>query len=171
MSLLTVAPGERGADTLALDAYAPEGGGLKQPEETASGPNGGSVETAGVVGRPQLEAMIISQVEQCYEAIRTKDIARVTEMYRPATRSDQDQLNKLSRILRTPEWKAVVSERVDGAPQVGEEAAAMEFSLKLSWKDPGGRVLTSRPLFRAEFGRHRSEWALSSCRIVGSPEL
>jgi serine/threonine protein kinase/uncharacterized protein YjdB len=170
MSILTVVPGERAADTLALDAYAPEGGGLKQPEETASRPEGGSVETAGV-GRQQLEAMIISQVEQCYEAIRTKDIARVTEMYRPATRSDQDQLNKLSRILRTPESKAVVSERVDGAPQVGEEAAAMEFSLKLSWKDPGGRVLTSRPLFRAEFGRHRSEWALSSCRIVGSPEL
>jgi hypothetical protein len=170
MSLLTVVPGERGADTLASEAYAPEGGGLKQPEETASRPDGGSAETA-AVGREQLEAMIISQVEQCYEAIRTKDIARVTEMYRPATRSDQDQLNKLSRILRTPEWKAVVSERVDGAPQVGEEAAAMEFSLKLSWKDPSGRVLTSRPLFRAEFGRHRSEWALSSCRIVGSPEL
>ena len=80
-------------------------------------------------------------------------------------------MNKLSWILRTPEWQAVVSERVDGAPQVGEEAAAMEFSLKLRWKEPSGRLLTSRPLFRAEFGRHRSEWELSSCRIVGSPEL
>jgi hypothetical protein len=47
----------------------------------------------------------------------------------------------------------------------------MEFSLKLSWKDSNGRLLTSRPLFRAEFGKHRSEWELSSCRIVGSPEL
>ncbi len=170
MSLMTVVAGEGAGDTLGLEAYAPEGGGLKQTEETASRSQGASLESDGA-GRRQLEAMIISQVEQCYEAIRTKDIARVTELYRPATRSDQDQLNKLSRILRTPEWKAVVSERVDGAPQFGEEAAAMEFSLKLSWKDSGGRPLTSRPLFRAEFGRHRSEWELSSCRIVGSPEL
>jgi eukaryotic-like serine/threonine-protein kinase len=170
MSLLTIVPGDGAGDTLKLEAYAPEGGALKQPEETASRSEGGSLEGDGA-GRRQIEAMIVSQVEQCYEAIRTKDISRVTEMYRPATRSDQDQLKKLSRILRTPEWKAVVSERVDGAPQVGEEAAAMEFSLKLSWKDFNGRLLTSRPLFRAEFGKHRSEWELSSCRIVGSPEL
>jgi len=170
MSLVTVVPGAGAGDTLRFEAYAPEGGALKQPEETGSSSESGSLEND-AAGRRQLEAMIVSQVEQCYEAIRTKDIGRMTEMYRPATRSDQDQLKKLSQILRTPEWKAVVSERVDGAPQVGEEAAAMEFSLKLSWKDATGRLLTSRPLFRAEFGKHRSEWELSSCRIVGSPEL
>jgi eukaryotic-like serine/threonine-protein kinase len=170
MSLMTVVAGDGAADTLRFEAYAPEDGALKQPEESATRSEGVSPEND-AAGRQQLEAMIVSQVEQCYEAIRTKDIARMTEMYRPATRSDQDQLKKLSRILRTPEWKAVVSERVDGAPQVGDEAAAMEFSLTLSWKDSNGRLLTSRPLFRAEFGKHRSEWELSSCRIVGSPEL
>jgi serine/threonine protein kinase len=170
MSLLTVVAGNGSGDTLGLEAYAPEAAGLRQPEETAIRSEGASSENDGAERR-QLEALIILQVERCYEAIRTKDIARVAEMYRPATRSDQDQLNKLSRILRTPERQAVVSERVDGAPQVGDEAAAMEFSLELRWKDPGGRLLTSRPLFRAEFGKHRSEWELSSCRIVGSPEL
>jgi hypothetical protein len=170
MSLLTVVAGDGARDTLGLEAYAPEGGGVRQPEETALQTDGASSETDGAERR-RLEALIISQVEQCYEAVRTKDIARVAQLYRPATRSDQDQLKKLSRILRTPEWQAVVSERVDGAPQVGDEAAAMEFSLKLRWKDAGGRLLTSRPLFRAEFGKHRNEWELSSCRIVGSPEL
>jgi eukaryotic-like serine/threonine-protein kinase len=170
MSLLTVVAGDGARDTRGLEAYAPEGGEVRQPEETALQTDGASSETDGAERR-RLEALIISQVEQCYEAVRTKDIARVAQLYRPATRSDQDQLKKLSRILRTPEWQAVVSERVDGAPQIGDEAAAMEFSLELRWKDAGGRLLTSRPLFRAEFGKHRSEWELSSCRIVGSPEL
>jgi serine/threonine-protein kinase len=170
MSLLTVVAGSGAPDTLRSDAYAPEGVANRQPEETAMQSSATPAETDGAE-RQRLEALIISQAEQCYEAVRTKDIARVTQMYRPATRSDQDQLKKLSRILRTPEWQADVSERVDGAPQVGEEAAAMEFSLQLRWKDATGRVLTSRPLFRAEFGKHRSEWELSSCRIVGSPEL
>jgi eukaryotic-like serine/threonine-protein kinase len=168
MSLLTVIPADHG-DTLGLEAYAPETAGLKQPEETAIQSKGTSSEPD--AERRQLEALIMAEVGQCYEAVRSKDLARVAEMYRPATRSDQDQLKKLSRILRTPEWEAVVSERVDGAPQFGTDAAAMEFTLQLKWKDASGRLLTSRPLFRVEFGRRRNEWELSSCRIVGSPEL
>ena len=95
----------------------------------------------------------------------------MSELYRPTRKADEDKLNKLARILQTPEWNAVVGERVDGARQHGTEAASMEFSFQLIWRDAFGGRLTSRPVFRAEFARNGNEWEISSCRIVGSPKL
>jgi hypothetical protein len=95
----------------------------------------------------------------------------VAELYRPTKKSDEDKLNKLMRILRTEEWTAVVGERIDGTQQLGTDAAAMEFTFQLVWKDAFGGRLTSRPVFRAELARTGNEWEISSCRIVGSPKL
>jgi hypothetical protein len=110
-------------------------------------------------------------VQQCYEAIRSKDVARVTELYRPMKKSDEQKLNKLTRVLRTEEWGAVVGKRVDGARELGPQAAAMEFSFGLVWKDAFGGRLNSQPVFRAEFAKQGNEWEISSCRMVGSPKL
>ena len=109
-------------------------------------------------------------MQQCYDALRSKNVDRVTELYRPVDKSDREKLNKLTRILRTEEWSAVVGERVDGTRQLGSGAAA-EFSFHLAWKDAFGGRLTSRPVFRAEFARSGNRWEMSSCRIVGSPKL
>ncbi len=121
--------------------------------------------------RQQLEARIRSGVEQCYAALSAKDVSRMAEMYRPATKSDQENLKRLSRILRTAEWEAAVGERIDGARQIGTERARAEFSLHLAWRDAFGGRLGSDPVFRAEFARDGNRWAMSSCRIVGSPKL
>jgi hypothetical protein len=110
-------------------------------------------------------------VLQCYDALRSKDVARVTQLYRPTKKSDEDKLNKLARILETEEWAAVVGERVDGARQLGSRDAAVTFSFQLVWKDAFGGRLTSRPVFRAEFAKIGYEWEMSSCRITGSPKL
>jgi uncharacterized protein YjdB len=124
-----------------------------------------------VSDRQALEARVRSGAEQCYGALSAKDVARITEMYRPATKSDEENLKRLSRILRTGEWEAVVGHRVDGARQVGAEHATAEFSVHLAWKDAFGGRLSSDPVFRVEFARDGSRWELSSCRIVGSPKL
>ena len=121
--------------------------------------------------RQRLEAAILTGVQQCYDALRLKNVARVAELYQPTQKSDVHQLNKLTRILRTEEWGAVVGKRVDGIRQLGTKAAAMEFSFQLEWKDSFGGRLTSRPVFRAEFAKNGNEWEMSSCRIVGSPKL
>jgi serine/threonine protein kinase len=121
--------------------------------------------------RQQLEARIRSGVEQCYAALSAKDESRMAAMYRPATKSDRENLKRLSRILRTNEWEAVVGERVDGAPQIGTERAGAEFSLHLAWRDAFGGRLGSDLVFRAEFARSGTRWEMSSCRIVGSPDL
>ena len=110
-------------------------------------------------------------MQQCYDALRSKNVARVAELYRPTEKSDKQKLNKLTRILRTEEWGAVVGKRVDGTRELGTEAAAMEFSFQLVWKDAFGGRLTSRPAFRAEFAKNGNEWEISSCRIVGSAKL
>jgi len=117
------------------------------------------------------EAWIRAGVDECYGALQSKDVARLTALYRPANGSDRDKLKKLTHILRTSELAAVVGERVDRDPQVGPGSAAMEFSVSLTWKAPSGGVLTSHPDFRAEFAESGGRWEMSSCRIVGSPRL
>jgi hypothetical protein len=60
---------------------------------------------------------------------------------------------------------------VDGARRIGLDAAMMEFSVRLTWKDAFGGRLASEPVFRAEFTRAAKGWEMSSCRIVGAPRL
>lgn len=152
--------------------------------DSGPGPLSSDVDSASIVPAPErtpatdqvherelAEARILAGVERCYAALQAKDVARLTELYRPATREDEDKLKKLSRVLRTREWSAEVGERTDGLRQVGLESAAMEFNVHLSWKDSFGGHLNSQPVFRAEFTRTSDGWEMSSCRIVGSPKL
>ncbi len=157
---LTVLPTDSSADTLAVQGYEPDSAEPADtfPEDPAA-------------ARQRRDVGILAGVRQCYDALRSKDVARVAELYRPATKSDEDKLSKLTRILRTEEWSAVVGDRVDGTRQLDTAKAAMEFSFALLWKDAFGGRLTSRPVFRAEFARNGNEWEMSSCRIVGSPRL
>ncbi len=110
-------------------------------------------------------------VEECYGAIRSKDVERVTRMYSPKSYADEDKLTRLVRILRTEPWKASVGKRVDGAREMNAAAPAAEFSFRLAWTGMHGGRLSSQPIFRAEFSRSADDWTMSSCRIVGSPKL
>jgi uncharacterized protein YjdB len=114
---------------------------------------------------------MVAGVEQCYGALQEKDVDRVQELYKAATRADQDKLKKLSRILRTDEWAAEVGAREDGAQRIENDTATMDFSFRLTWKDAFGGRLNSQPVFRAEFARNGSKLDLSNCRIIGSPKL
>ena len=163
-------PTDGPADTLAIQGYEPEPVPPVEPEEAAAEPADTLAEDPGGAGR-RLDAGILTGVQQCYDGLRSKDVARVTELYRPTNESDKDKLNKLTRILRTEEWSAMVGERVDGTRQVSPSTAAMEFSFQLVWKDAFGGRLSSRPVFRAEFAKSGNAWEISSCRIVGSPKL
>ena len=110
-------------------------------------------------------------VDQCYNAVAQKDVSELEELYHPESKTDQDNLKKLSRILRTSEWGAQVGEREDGAQRIGSATASMEFGLRLSWKDAFGGRLTSHPVFRVEFVKDGTTLDLSSCRIIGTPDL
>jgi hypothetical protein len=168
-SQVTVLPAETSADTLAVQGYESESGPPGEPEQTTAEPAVTFPEDPDAE-RQRLDAGILTGVQQCYDALRSRDVARVAELYRPTKKSDKEKLNKLTRILRTEEWAAVVGERVDGPRQLGSGASA-EFSFQLMWKDAFGGRLTSRPTFRAEFVKNGDEWEISSCRIVGSPKL
>jgi serine/threonine protein kinase/uncharacterized protein YjdB len=169
-SRLTVLSPEATVDTFSVQAYEPEPGPPEKPQETAADPAVTSLEDRSAE-RARRDAIIRMGVLQCYDALRSKDVARVTHLYRPTKKSDEDKLNKLARILETEEWAAVVGERVDGARQLGSRDAAVTFSFQLVWKDAFGGRLTSRPVFRAEFAKIGYEWEMSSCRITGSPKL
>jgi hypothetical protein len=103
--------------------------------------------------------------------VRSKDLDRLARLYAPKTLADEEKLRRLSRILRTEPWQAVVGRRVDGVREFGSRSAAAEFSFRLTWRDSYGGRLSSQPIFRAEFTREGDDWVLSSCRIVGSPKL
>jgi hypothetical protein len=64
-----------------------------------------------------------------------------------------------------------VGDREDGTQHIDGATAAMDFSFRLTWKDAFGGRLSSNPVFRAEFAKNGNSWDLSSCRIVGSPNL
>jgi serine/threonine protein kinase len=121
--------------------------------------------------RSRREAWLLTAVEQCYEAIRSRDVARLEELYRPESESDHDKLSRLKRILSTDEWAAVVGERINGERHLAGDSPSMEFSFQLVWKDAFGGRLTSRPVFRTVIARRGSNWGASGCRIVGTPKL
>jgi hypothetical protein len=137
--------------------------------EVAGAAESGSADPA--AERLRLADHLRSAVDQCYDALARKDVVRVEQLYRPESKSDRDYLKKLGRILRTREWEAQVGEREDGAQRFGSTTATMEFTFRLAWKDAFGGRHASRPIFRAELTRNGDNFALSSCRITGSPEL
>jgi serine/threonine protein kinase/uncharacterized protein YjdB len=151
----------------------PEPKTSRQPEELAANTTPRATDPSAELAaeRQRVIDLIRAGVDQCYGALRQKDWARLATMYNSASKSDQEKLKKLSRILWTREWDAVVGEREDGPQRVGAATAAMEFSFRLTWKDAFGGRLSSKPVFRAEFARNGSGWGMSSCRIVGSPRL
>ena len=121
--------------------------------------------------RRQVLEQVRAGVERCYDALARKDVRQVEQLYRAASKSDQENLKKLSRILRTEEWEAQVGERQDGTQRIGGGTASMEFGFRLAWKDAFGGRLASQPTFRAEFVKNDDGFDLTSCRIVGSPHL
>jgi uncharacterized protein YjdB len=156
---ITVLPKPRTSRTAELAAEA----------EAGRAPEAGSVDPA----TERLGAMdqLRAGVEECYEALARKDIARVEWLYRPESKSDREKMKKLGRILQTGEWEAQVGVREDGAQRIGSTKASMEFGFRLAWKDAFGGRLASHPVFRAEFDKSPQGFILSSCRIVGSPRL
>ncbi len=131
-------------------------------------------ETAGASGaadRQVIEDAILAGVDACYDAVHAGDTDRLDTLYAPETDADRAKLRKLSRILQTREWSAVVGEKVNGERKIGREVATMDFSFELSWKDAFGGRLSSQPTLRAEFDRSDKRWRMTSCRIVGSPRL
>ena len=126
-------------------------------------------EGTGGAEQARADAGLEAGVDACYGALRSKDVGRVSALYRPTTKVDRELLNRLARILETD--AAVVGTRVDRERQIGADDAIVDFSAPLSWTSSSGQPLASEPLFRAEFGRGPHGWEMSSCRIVGSPKL
>ncbi|MDQ3136787.1 MAG: Ig-like domain-containing protein, partial [Gemmatimonadota bacterium] len=121
--------------------------------------------------RRQAETWVAAGVEQCYGALQSRNLARLGLLWRPVSRSDEDNLKQLTRILRTPELEAVVGERTDRPPTIGPQAATAEFTAPLTWRESSAGPRTSHLVFRAGFVRTLDRWELSSCRVVGSPRL
>ena len=166
--MLDTAPADVPPELAAVQAYEPEFEPGYREEEAA-------VQTVvpryNQAERQRREAWLLTAVEQCYEALRSKNVARLEELYRPASESDENKLSRIKRILRTEEWAAVVGERIDGERHPDGDPPTMEFTVQLVWKDAFGGRLTSRPVFRTALARTGSNWEVSSCRIVGSPKL
>jgi serine/threonine-protein kinase len=176
-SELSVLPAEAPADTFSVQAYQPEPNPSDRLEEPPAEPavtllqGSRAAERARRAERTRRDVTMRLEMLRCYGALRSKDIARIAQLYRPRDNSDEDKLSKLTRILQTEEWAAVVGEREDGARRVGDTDAAVEFGFQLVWKDAFGGRVTSRPIFRAEFVKRGNDWEISSCRMVGSPKL
>jgi hypothetical protein len=161
--------GKAGTTRITILPQPRTGRAEQPPDQTAQRVAAPAADPAQV--NQQVAQQALAGVEQCYTALKEKDVGRVQALYSPASKEDTDRLKKLSRILSTDEWNAQVGPRVEGAQKVAEESAQMEFSFHLTWKDAFGGRLSSYPVFRAEFSRLGSQLTMSSCRIVNSPKL
>ncbi len=119
-------------------------------------------------GRPRIEDGMEAGVEQCYQALRSRDMRRVRALWRPTSEAEENNLKRLGRVLQAGGRSTVVGMRADGAPTVGSESASMEFSVPLTWSDRAGRR-TGQADFRAEFGLNAGRWEMSTCRMFGAP--
>jgi Bacterial Ig-like domain (group 2) len=117
----------------------------------------------------RIEAWMGTGVDECYGALLSRDPRRLRAVWQPASKADEEGLKRLTRILRTSASPAVLGERLDRAPTIGPEAAAIEFSVPLAWRETSGQARTAQPVFRAEFVRAGGRWEMSSCRVVGPP--
>jgi uncharacterized protein YjdB len=109
-------------------------------------------------------------VEDCYGALRGRDLDRIAQLYRPASSADRETLKRLTRLVRSG-GGASVGARADYAPVIHSAQATMEFAVELSWVDGSGVRHQAQPLFRADFDRRDAGWVMTACRIVGSPGL
>ncbi len=117
-----------------------------------------------VSGIGRTDPRFLAGVEECYGALQSRDVDRLRGVWHP-DRGGDARLDRLTRILQQPEAK--VGDRMDRPPVVGLEAAVLEFSVPLAWRD-GSAARSSQPLFRAEFVRNAGRWDMSSCRITGA---
>ncbi len=81
--------------------------------------------------RRELESRMRQGVDDCYGAVRSKNLDRLAAMYRPRTYADDEKLKRLTTILRTEPWRAMVGKRVDGVREMSADAGAAEFSFRL----------------------------------------
>jgi serine/threonine protein kinase len=117
-----------------------------------------------VSGFGRTDPRFLAGVEECYGALQSRDVDRLRGVWHP-DRGGDARLDRLTRILQQPDAK--VGDRIDRPPVVGLEAAVLEFSVPLAWRE-GSAARSSQPLFRAEFVRNAGRWDMSSCRITGA---
>jgi hypothetical protein len=134
---------------------------VPRPEPIAARAGGSDAATA---------AALRKGVEECYGALRGRDLDRITQLYRPSSSTDRETLKRLTRLVRVG-GGASIGTRSDYAPVIHTAQGSMEFTVELSWVDGAGARHQARPLFRADFERNDADWTMAACRIVGSPGL
>jgi uncharacterized protein YjdB len=117
-----------------------------------------------------IAAALRKGVEECYGALRGRDLDRIEQLYAPVTKSDRETLKRLTRLLRAG-GGAGVGQRTDLAPEIHTDKAAAQFVVELSWIDGTGSRRRVQPLFQADFERRDTAWTITACRIVGPSGL
>ena len=109
-------------------------------------------------------------VEECYGALRGRDLDRIEQLYTPATKSDRETLKRLTRLLRAGGGTSI-GQRTDLGPEIHTDKAAAQFAVELSWIDGSSNRRRAQPIFQAEFERRDATWTMTACRIVGPSGL
>jgi hypothetical protein len=117
-----------------------------------------------------IAAALRKGVEECYGALRGRDLDRIEQLYAPVTKSDRETLKRLTRLLRAG-GGAGVGQRTDLAPEIHTDKAATQFVVELNWLDGTGSRRRVQPLFQADFERRDAAWTITACRIVGPSGL
>jgi hypothetical protein len=111
---------------------------------------------------------VVIGLDECYGAVQSQNVYRLRTLWQPQSATDEENLKGLTRILSSSGWAVTVGQRVDRPPVIGPEAATMDFTVPLTWREPDKGTRAVQLPFRAEFVRAAGRWEMSSCRIVGA---
>jgi hypothetical protein len=117
-----------------------------------------------------IAAALRKGVEECYGALRGRDLDRIEQLYTPATKSDRETLKRLTRLLHAGGGTSI-GQRTDLGPEIHTDKAAAQFAVDLSWIDGSSNRRRAQPIFQADFERRDATWTMTACRIVGPSGL
>jgi uncharacterized protein YjdB len=120
---------------------------------------------------PTASELVRRQIVEFVAAVRTRNAARVEELLTPAEGAEGQSRAKLLKLLREGKPRFAAGNQGGGPPQINGSRATADFSVPLSWRTRLGGTKRVVVTFQAELSRNDGGWRITSCRILGAPDL
>jgi serine/threonine-protein kinase len=121
--------------------------------------------------RPNLAALATQAAGNCVDALRSNNVARMTQLYPEG--SPQDRANReklLARMREAASRLTVTGSPAIGTPQTDENSAYTDFVVRLTWRGNFGQTVNKATTFRATIAPTENDSHIS-CRIIGNAAL
>jgi hypothetical protein len=112
------------------------------------------------------QSQIRMGVTDYIEALRTRNVARVTTLYQTQSASDERTRKRLIDILKNQTSPLAVSDQKMDSMTIGDAGGSAEFEAKLTWRTAFGAPRTEWVSFHTDFRSSNGRLDMTSCRVT-----